>query len=88
MSDGSIVEWKGQWDEEAKGIRMEADVGNGVVLTGVNRFPDKDTYEWAFLAKAKAGTVYLDVKENHRPRASSVLPQSNLEVCSVRVSLT
>src|SRR5712692_5462637 len=63
MSDGSIVEWKGQWDNEAGGLRMEADMGNGIVLTGVNRFPDKDTYEWAYLAKDKAGRVYLDAKE-------------------------
>lgn len=64
-SEGNVVEWKGQWDE---GLRMEADLGNGVVLTGVNRFPDKDTYEWTLVAKDKDGKVYLDVKDTHRRR--------------------
>jgi hypothetical protein len=75
MSDGSTVEWKGRWDDEKGGLRMEADMGNGIVLTGVNRFPDKDTYEWIFLAKDQAGKVYLDVKETHRRRASSEKPK-------------
>jgi hypothetical protein len=68
LSDASIVEWKGRWDEERKGLRVEAIMDNAIVFTGANRFPDKDTYEWTCLAKDKAGKVYLDMKETHRRR--------------------
>lgn len=71
LSDGNMVEWKGRWDAEAKGLRMEANLGNGVVFTGVNRFPDKNTYEWTLVAKDETGKVYLDMKEMHRRRSSS-----------------
>ncbi len=71
VSDGGVVEWKGRWDDEARGLRVEGNLGNGVVFTGVNRFPDKDTYEWTLVAKDKAGKVYLDMKATHRRRSSN-----------------
>jgi hypothetical protein len=70
LADGSMVEWQGRWHEDGQGLRMEANMRNGVTLNGTNHFPNKDTYEWTYIAKDKAGKSYLDVKETHRRRRS------------------
>lgn len=72
VPEGNVTEWKGRWNDEAKGLEMEADLGNGISFTGINRFPDKDTYEWTLVAKDKSGKVYLDMRETHRRRTKAL----------------
>lgn len=50
---------------------MEAALGNGITFTGINHFPDKDSYDWTLVAKDKEGKVYLNLKETHRRRSSN-----------------
>lgn len=51
----------GQWDEKTQTMTWNGNLGDGGTLVNKVKFVNKDTQEWAILAKKKDGTLLLDM---------------------------
>lgn len=51
----------GQWDEKTQTMTWKGNLGEGGTLVNKVKFVNKDTQEWAIIAKKPDGTVLLDM---------------------------
>ena len=60
-SNGAVPreELRGEWDEATQTLTWKGRLPNGITVTGIHRFIDKDTFEWSLTHKDHTGKVVL-----------------------------
>ena len=68
LPGANMVGFASRWDESTQTFKGTTDLGNGIARTTTHHFPDRDTCEWAIVAKDRGGKVYLDITGTNRRR--------------------